>query len=107
MWKARIVQKILGKSSDDSLLLKDFFGPQSPASHFGGLLLVEHCLHVSSFSSVNVDDEHKAKKHPVRSVHRTWFTTAARPGRLSLFHASLLAAHKTRSCTRLQGKLLS
>ena len=27
--KARIVQKILGKSSDDSLLLKDFFGPQS------------------------------------------------------------------------------
>ena len=27
MWKARIVQKILGKASDDSLLLKDFFGP--------------------------------------------------------------------------------
>ena len=31
MWKARIVQKILGKSSDDSLPLKDFFGPQQKA----------------------------------------------------------------------------
>ena len=26
--RSRIVQKILGKASDDSLLLKDFFGPQ-------------------------------------------------------------------------------
>ena len=26
--KVRIVQKILGKASDDSLLKKDFFGPQ-------------------------------------------------------------------------------
>ena len=29
----RIVQKIRGKSSDDSLLLKDFFGPQWLDSH--------------------------------------------------------------------------
>ena len=27
--KAQIVQKLLGKSSDDSLLLKDFFGPRT------------------------------------------------------------------------------
>ena len=33
MLKARIVQNILGKSSDDSLLLKDFFGQQDQGRH--------------------------------------------------------------------------